>query len=121
MASDWYAVVAEGKVRVLSLSVPMQVDSADFDKLHEQVLEQITAAPGSRWVIDLSAPAYMGSSVLGLLVNIRERIRQADGKLALCGLNARLQQVSALAAWNGCSSSAPADSRRSKSYCGEAS
>ena len=93
MASEWYAVVDDGKARVITLSVPVQVDSADFDKLHERVLEQITSAPAHRWVIDLSSLSYMGSSVLGLLVNIRERVRQADGKLALCGLNARLQQV----------------------------
>jgi anti-anti-sigma factor len=93
MASEWFAVVADGPAQVLTLAVPMQVDSADFDKLHEQVLGEVTAKPSGRWVIDLTGLAYMGSSVLGLLVNIRERVRQAGGKLALCGLNARLQQV----------------------------
>jgi anti-anti-sigma factor len=93
MGSEWFAVVPDGPVQVLSLTVPLQVDNADFDRLHEQVLAQIAAAPAGRWVIDLSQLAYMGSSLLGLLVNIRERVRRAGGKLALCGLNARLQQV----------------------------
>jgi anti-anti-sigma factor len=93
MAHDWFAVSQEGDAHVLALAVPFQVDSADFDRLHEQVLTAVTDAAGGAWVLDLAGLQYMGSSVLGLFVNIRQRVRQAGGKLVLCEMNPKLHQV----------------------------
>lgn len=93
MSQDWFLVTQDGPARVLALTVPPQVDNTDFDKLHEKVLESVSAKADGQWVIDLSGLAYMGSSVLGLMVNIRERVRRNGGKLVLCGMNAKLHQV----------------------------
>ena len=93
MAHDWFAVSEEGDVHVLALTVPYQVDSADFDKLHEQVLSAVSGNAGGAWVMDLAGLQYMGSSFLGLMVNIRQRVRQGGGKLVLCGMSPKLQQV----------------------------
>lgn len=93
MSHDWFVVTQQGPVHVLAFAVPVQVDSADFDRLHEQVLSTISARTNGRWVLDLAELQYMGSSVLGLMVNIRQRIRQGGGKLVLCGMSAKLHQV----------------------------
>ena len=93
MAHDWFAVSQEGDVHVLALTVPFQVDSADFDRLHELVLSAVTTAANGPWVMDLAGLQYMGSSVLGLMVNIRQRVRQGGGKLVLCGMSPKLHQV----------------------------
>jgi len=37
--------------------------------------------------------AYAGGWVLGLMVNIRQQVRQAQRKLVLCGLSDRLMQI----------------------------
>ncbi len=93
MVLDWFAVSQEGAVQVLALAVPFQVDSADFDRLHELVLSAVSAKAGGPWVVDLSGLQYMGSSVLGLMVNIRQQVRQSGGKLVLCGMSPKLHQV----------------------------
>ena len=93
MALDWFAVSQEGAVQVLALAVPFQVDSADFDRLHELVLSAVSESADAAWVIDLSGLQYMGSSVLGLMVNIRQQIRQGGGRLVLCGMSPKLHQV----------------------------
>jgi len=93
MSHDWFAVTQEGTVYVLALAVPFQVDSADFDRLHEGVLSAVGLKANGKWVVDMSGLQYLGSSVLGLMVNIRQRVRQGGGKLVLCGMNPKLQHV----------------------------
>lgn len=93
MSKDWFAVSEHGTVLVMALTVPPHVDSADIDKLHELVLEAVSPRATGRWVIDLETMSYMGSSLLGLMVNIRQRIKQNGGKLVLCGLSSKLMQV----------------------------
>jgi anti-anti-sigma factor len=93
MAHDWFAVSQEGVVHVLALAVPFQVDSSDFDRLHEGILSAIGLKANAKWVIDLAGLQYLGSSVLGLMVNIRQRVSQGGGKLVLCGMNPKLHTV----------------------------
>jgi hypothetical protein len=76
MAHDWFAVSQEGVVHVLALAVPFQVDSSDFDRLHEGILSAIGLKANAKWVIDLAGLQYLGSSVLGLMVNIRQQPRK---------------------------------------------
>ncbi len=48
---------------------------------------------GGRCVLDLSAVQYMGSSMLGLVVNARTRVKAAGGRLVLCGMSAWLVET----------------------------
>ena len=93
MAEALFRVNSDGPVQVVELSLPSQLDSEDFDRLNDALLRLFDEKPGGRWVLDLSALAYAGSSALGLMVNIRQKVKQAGGRLALCGLSPRLMQV----------------------------
>jgi anti-anti-sigma factor len=82
-----YRLIQEGVVHVVELTLPMQVDAAEFDKINEEVVHEADAAPGDRWVLDLRSVDYVGSALLGLLVNLRQRIKTGGGTLVLCGLS----------------------------------
>jgi anti-anti-sigma factor len=66
------------------------MDSLELDRLNEALLAAVAAAPSANWVLDLAGTAYMGSAVLGLLVNVRQRVKSAGGRLALCSLSPTL-------------------------------
>ena len=88
--------IREGReegVRILALMLPEQLESAEFDDLNEAVRRAIDGQPGASWVIDLTGVDYMGSTVLGLMVNIRQSVKLAGGRLALCGMSDRLTAV----------------------------
>lgn len=93
MSHEWFAVSQEGAVHVLALAVPFQVDSADFDRLHDAVLSIVSLKANAPWVVDMTGLHYLGSSVLGLMVNIRQRVRQGGGRLVLCGMDPKLHSV----------------------------
>ncbi len=93
MDSDLFRVSEVDGVAVVELSLPQSLESAAFDRLNDTLLQLIGHRPGARWVLDLTQVSYMGSSTLGLMVNVRQRVKQAGGRLILCCLAPRLLQV----------------------------
>ena len=71
----------------------MAFDGVEFDNLNEALLELIEAKPAARWVIAFDQVEHTGSALLGVMVNIRQRVRATDGQLILCGLSPRLLDI----------------------------
>lgn len=82
-----------GPVTVVELFLPDALDSTEFDRLNDGLDDVFRDKTGGRWILDLANVVYMGSAALGLMVNIRQRVKSSDGKLALCQMNSRLQQI----------------------------
>ena len=80
-----------------SIQLPSAAGGAPQSAGHEHEvsppLQLLSPQAGAAWVLDLSALAYVGSSVLGLMVNVRQRVKQAGGQLVLCGLSDQLLQI----------------------------
>jgi len=93
MSKELFNVVQESAVNVIRLTVPDGMDSIEVDTLIENVLQSITPQAKGWWIADLSGISYMGSSMLGLMVNIRERIRLSGGRLVLCGVGPGLKKI----------------------------
>ena len=91
--AELFRVKTVGQVQVIRLELPETLDSDEFDRLNESLLDHLGQRPGAGWVLDLSDLHYAGSSLLGLMVNIRQRLKQLDGRLVLCGLSENLLQV----------------------------
>jgi anti-anti-sigma factor len=91
--ADLFQITPIGTVQVIQLELPESLDSDEFDRLNDSLAAILTARPNGSWVIDLSVLAYAGSSILGLLVNLRQRIKLAGGRLVLCGLSEGLLQT----------------------------
>ena len=93
MSANLYRHSKAGTVNVVDLTLPHTLDIEEFDRLNESILELIRAEPEGQWVLDLSQLSYMGSAALGLLVNLRQQIKQSGGRLVLCGLSPQLVHI----------------------------
>lgn len=93
MADEYFQVTQVSGVQVVALKLPESTDSNEFDRINEQLPEVFASGPHGRWVVDLSGLHYMGSSALGLMVNIRQRVIQSGGDLVLCGLSPQLLRI----------------------------
>src|SRR5271155_5676693 len=93
MARDFVKVTTVQSVNVIDLWLPEMLDSEEFDRLNTSLLGVLDGKIDGRWLLDLSAVDYMGSSVLGLMINIRQHIKTGGGKLALSGLTPRMAQI----------------------------
>jgi anti-anti-sigma factor len=88
-----FEVTQTGPVNVVMLRLPEMMDSHEFDRLNDDILAAIANTPQGRWVFDLSNLNYMGSSSLGLMVNIRQRVKQVGGQLVLCTISPPLMKI----------------------------
>jgi anti-anti-sigma factor len=93
MADDLFIILEEKSVRILEFRLRPEMDAMLFDSLMAAVAMALDQRAGGAWVVDLSKVDYLSSAGLGLLVNIRQKIRQGKGKLALCGLSPRLIEL----------------------------
>jgi stage II sporulation protein AA (anti-sigma F factor antagonist) len=88
--SKFYRIHHDRSASVLELDLPDQIDTAEFDRLNESLLSELEGKPAGNWIIDLSRVNYMGSAMLGLIVNLRQQIKNIQGQLVLCALSPRL-------------------------------
>ena len=94
MSQHLYRHTQQGGVHLIELMLPMQIDHTEFDKLNDVVGELLEGSPASeKWVIDLSHVEYIGSALLGLLVNLRQRVKSGGGRLVLCGLSEHVNKA----------------------------
>ncbi len=93
MSNDRFHISTENTVQILQFALPSMMDIIEVDNLIEAVLKQLEANGKARWIVDLSRTDYLGSSMLGLFVNIREKIRQAGGVLVLCCMSPPLTRI----------------------------
>ena len=91
--TDLYQVSRVGTVNVVDLTLPHTLDIQEFDRLNESILGLVRGELEGSWVLDLSRLSYMGSAALGLMVNLRQQIKQSGGRLVLCGLSPELMNV----------------------------
>lgn len=93
MPDEYFVLTEVGAANVLSLSLPEFMDSEEFDRINEQVLQIFETHNKTYWVLDVTGLNYAGSSVLGLFVNMRQRVMSARGQLILCGLSPQLLRI----------------------------
>ena len=93
MSANLYRHSKAGSVNVVDLTLPHTLDIDEFDRLNDSILGLIRGEPEGQWVLDLSQLSYMGSAALGLLVNLRQQIKQSGGRLVLCGLSPQLVHI----------------------------
>lgn len=91
--AEYFRISSNEAVNLLELMLPESIDGLEFDRISASMLGALEGKAGSRWVLDLSHVDYMGSAILGLMVNIRQQIKSASGALVLCNMSPRLTQI----------------------------
>ncbi len=93
MPSNLFQIKQINSVNVIELLLPDELDSVEFDKLNESMLHLFDGRSAESWVLDMSKTEYVGSAVLGLMVNIRQHVKTAKGRLVICSLSRTLHDI----------------------------
>jgi anti-anti-sigma factor len=91
--ADFFQVQPLESISVIELRLPEIIDAVEFDRLNESMLAELNGKAGQYWVLDLAHVNYMGSAMLGLIVNIRQQIKSAGGRLVLCNMPTKLAEI----------------------------
>ena len=93
MPKDFFRVSPGKAFNLIELLLPDTIDTQEFDKINETLLGSIRGKTTGQWIMDLTGVQYLGSAMLGLIINIRQQIKSGGGKLVLCGLSAELRDI----------------------------
>jgi anti-anti-sigma factor len=88
-----YRIVEELSVGVVEFRARPDSDTMALDALLEEIARELRERGLTGWVVDLTQVTYLNSAGLGLMCNIRFKAKEAQAKLALCGLSPRLLEL----------------------------
>jgi anti-anti-sigma factor len=89
----YFNLVNDPRATVIELSLGADVDTAAFNEITRDLIDRWPVEPGRNVIVDLSRSAYLGSVLLGLLVNIRQRTRNTGGEMIVCSAQLALAKV----------------------------
>jgi len=92
-ASSRFRINSTRDTHVIEIHLPANIEALEFDVINEQLNAEVTARGAARWIVDLAHAEYIGSALLGMLINLRTRIRSTRGRLVLCELTPPLERV----------------------------
>ena len=78
---------------VIMFRLGLDVDVESFNDITASLIDAWPIKSGRHVIVDLSQSRYMGSVLLGLVINIRSRTRAGGGKLIVVGASPRLIEV----------------------------
>ena len=90
----YFKIVRMPRAFVLELLLPEDIDTAAFTEINSALIEQWPIESGANVVVDLASSYYLGSMLLGLLVNIRhEATKKRNGQIVLCNVPTTISKV----------------------------
>lgn len=94
MSSPLYTLdESDPHAAIIVLRIGLDVDVDSFNDITASLIDAWPLSTGRNVIVDLSQSRYMGSVLLGLLINIRSRVRAGSGKLVVVGASQRLIEV----------------------------
>lgn len=84
---------AAANVALIELTLDADLDIEAFNEITAELIDRWPVAAGRHVVVDLSRSQYLGSVLLGLLINIRQRTRAGRGAMVIASAPTRLLQA----------------------------
>ena len=86
-------IVHEGDVTLVDLMDQKILDEASIAQIGGKLFALVAEQDKPRLVLDFARVAHMSSSALGMLITLHKRIREKDGRFALCNISSTIIEV----------------------------
>lgn len=91
--SERLKVSSEGDVTIVELAEKKILDEIAILQMGEQLFQIVKDSQVPKLVLDFTNVAHMSSSALGVLITLHKRIREKQGKLALCSIQPTIGEI----------------------------
>ena len=93
-------VTAAGGATVVELTDRRILDELSINEIGEQLASMVAKSAAPKFVLDFSGVTHMSSSVLSMLIALRNRIREKGGELRLSGIQPPILELFAMTRLN---------------------
>jgi len=83
----------QGDTTVVVLAGPRITDQVYINELGDELVATLAQAQPPHLLIDLNEVEFLSSSMLGKLIRLLKRTRQANGRLRLCSIRPSIMEV----------------------------
>lgn len=87
------SIQRDGPVTVIRFNDRNILDEASIQAIGEEILRQVEASPSPKILIDFTNVDHLSSAALGTLITVNNKVRQRDGQLRLCNIDAQIYEV----------------------------
>ncbi len=87
------AVSSQDDVKIIELTDRKILDEVSILHIGEQINAVIADVLAPRLVVDFANVGHLSSSALGMLITLHNRIRQRNGRLALCNIQPPIFEI----------------------------
>jgi len=88
-----FTVSKRGQTTIVKLAGPRVTDQVFINELGDELVALLEQADPPDLLIDLDEIEFLSSSVLGKLIRLLKRTRQANGRLRLCSIRPSIYEV----------------------------
>jgi anti-anti-sigma factor len=88
MAIEWH-----GDVAVVRIEEPALADLPAVERLGDDLCRLVASRATPRLIMDLRQARHVSSAALSMLVRVRRKIQDAEGKLAVCLAGGEVRSV----------------------------
>ncbi len=93
-------VSSEGDVTVVELTDRKILDEVSILHIGEQLNALIIDKESPKLIVDFTNVAHLSSSALGMLITLRNHVRERNGKLSLCNIQPQIYEIFAITRLN---------------------
>ena len=80
-------------VSIIRFAEPTLLDAFHISEVGEQLVNLIEKDGLRKIVLDLASIKMLSSQALGVLLTLRQKLTDSDGKMVICGIDPRLYRV----------------------------
>ncbi len=80
-------------VTVVTLRDSSLLDGAKIEDVGKRLSGLVEGRAGLRMVLDFNAVVNLSSAMLGVLLNLKGKLDESEGRLVLCGLSRELRRL----------------------------
>jgi anti-sigma B factor antagonist len=80
-------------VMVVEFRAPSLMDAVVLDKTGQRLYHLIEKEDRRKIILDFSSVQYVSSQAIGIIVNMNKKLGALKGKMILCGIGPRLQEL----------------------------
>lgn len=80
-------------VTCVTFNDPAVLDGAVIDRIGKELYVLVDKQDRRRVVLDLTRVEFLSSAMIGVIINLQQKLAKAKGQLAVCGLRPKLKEV----------------------------
>jgi anti-sigma B factor antagonist len=91
---EWYIINKVAKASVIEFRIPSLMDAIQLEAIQKDLFKLVDEEDRRVLILDFAKVEYLSSQAIGIVIGLHRKLSALpNGKLLLCGVNAKLAEL----------------------------